>query len=56
MMRAKRPFLAFSVSDLSLSWSLHAESYVQAARALEGIADEGQRSIVERVYRHVPTP
>jgi len=32
------------------------ESYVQAARALKGIADEGERRIVERVYRHVPTP
>jgi|GEM_PF-255923 len=34
----------------------HAESYLQAARALEGIAEERERSIVERVYRHVPTP
>jgi len=32
------------------------ESYVQAARALKGIADEGERRIVERVYRHAPTP
>ena len=34
----------------------HAESHVLATRALEGIADERDRSIVERVYRHVPTP
>jgi hypothetical protein len=34
----------------------HLESYNQAARALEGIADEKDRSIVERVYRHLPTP
>ena len=34
----------------------HAESYVLAARALEGIANEKERSIVERVYRHVPAP
>ena len=34
----------------------HSQSYVQAARALEGIGDEQERSIVERVYRHVPIP
>jgi len=34
----------------------HSESYVRAARALESIADEKDRSIVERVYRHVPAP
>lgn len=34
----------------------HAESYGHAARALEGIAEEAERAIVERVYRHVPTP
>jgi hypothetical protein len=34
----------------------HSESYAQAARALEGIADEADRRIVERVYRHVPIP
>ena len=34
----------------------HAESYAQASRALQGIADEKDRSMVERVFRHVPTP
>jgi len=34
----------------------HAESYGLAARALEAIADKKERSIVERVYRHVPIP
>jgi hypothetical protein len=34
----------------------HAESYLQATRALEGITDERDRKMVERVYRRVPTP
>jgi hypothetical protein len=34
----------------------HSESYVRAAKALDGIANGEDRKIVERVYRHVPTP
>jgi hypothetical protein len=34
----------------------HAASYLQATRALEAIVNEKERSIVERVYRHVPAP
>jgi hypothetical protein len=34
----------------------HAQSYVQATKALAAIADDKDRSIVERVYRNVPAP
>ena len=34
----------------------HAESYAQAVKTLQSIADEKDRNIVERVFRHVPTP
>jgi hypothetical protein len=34
----------------------HTESYGKATRALERIVDEKDRSIVERIYRQVPTP
>jgi hypothetical protein len=32
----------------------HAHSYALAAKAVEAIANEDDRTIVERVYRHVP--
>ncbi|HSQ81396.1 MAG TPA: hypothetical protein VLU54_09725 [Casimicrobiaceae bacterium] len=35
---------------------LHARSYAQAVRAVAAIADEGDRSVVRRVFRHVPSP
>jgi len=34
----------------------HARSYAQAAKAVQAIADDEDRNIVERVYRHVPAP
>jgi hypothetical protein len=34
----------------------HADSYARAAKALEAIANEDDRHIVEQVYRHVPVP
>jgi hypothetical protein len=34
----------------------HARSYADAAKAVGAIADEEDRNIVERVYRHVPAP
>lgn len=38
------------------SATLHAESHARATRALEGITNEKDKGIVERVYRHVPAP
>lgn len=35
---------------------LHAHSYAQAVRAVAAIADEEDRSVVRRVFRHVPSP
>ncbi|HMF27372.1 MAG TPA: hypothetical protein VKE42_01285, partial [Candidatus Cybelea sp.] len=34
----------------------HARSYAQALQAVAAIADEEDRAIVERVFRHVPAP
>jgi hypothetical protein len=34
----------------------HAESYALATKAVGGIADEEDKNIVERVYRHLPAP
>ena len=35
---------------------LHAHSYAEALRAVAAIGDEEDRSIVQRVFRHVPAP
>lgn len=34
----------------------HAHSYAQAGKAVRAIANEDDRNIIERVYRHVPAP
>jgi len=34
----------------------HAHSYAQAVQAVAAIADEEERNIVQRVFRHVPAP
>jgi hypothetical protein len=34
----------------------HARSYALGARAIAAIANDGDRDIVQRVFRHVPTP
>jgi hypothetical protein len=35
---------------------IHARSYSQAAQATAGVADDNERGMVQRVFRHVPEP